>query len=657
MGGVGVISDVTRNLLNSYIENLNIQNEFARSHELEALELLDLLDRTRQKWAEEVRKNVLLQKQTESLESELNALRNDLLASNEQLRHARAQIVALVSEKEDLKLECSEMDRKFRLVKELLKNEFSHLSSEQKLHLAFLNHGNYLPKHSTVPQSCKLSRVQDDEVDYDKTEETMNHSLLGEETTVECRLRNGKVYRRSQINTDRVVALKRTKTDDDTSTKALAEEKGMPAKRIKDSAFVNTNTLVTTLTVSTADEVQHTPTRVSLNRSFSEPDFLASEKRIGATLNDNPLSSQCTASSVIDIRTPLVPLRSWTRGSSIECRNHTFTHYTSIIGDKCDVCVRWIGIGGKPAFKCIDCNLHLHKACASRAPLPCVPHVPTPRTPGKQKPRLKDFCPTSQPMIPHLIIHCVLALEKYYLHSEGLYRVPGQESQILKLLNEFRNSRFRPRLKFQDPETITGCIKRFLKQLRDSLIPSSSWDEFVAAAKEKNQKAIDRCVNDLPIPNRDTLAFLCSHFQKVCESSDRNRMTPEVLARSVAPTIVGRSPMRAINFAQGNDEAAKQTQVMLALLNMPHDYWPRFYSCGGTIPPSVQTSRILMPSEKQRIAEKKFEGVIPLICHNETRISPSAADRSILGPIRTPPIGFKTKQLTYHRKNICLNPY
>lgn len=68
----------------------------------------------------------------------------------------------------------------------------------------------------------------------------------------------------------------------------------------------------------------------------------------------------------------------------------------------------------------------MHKACASRAPVPCIPPISTPRaTSRQQRPRLKDFCPTSQPMIPYSIIYCVIAIERHFLDVEGLYRKPG----------------------------------------------------------------------------------------------------------------------------------------------------------------------------------------------------------------------------------------
>lgn len=100
--------------------------------------------------------------------------------------------------------------------------------------------------------------------------------------------------------------------------------------------------------------------------------------------------------------------------------------------------------------------------------MPCVPMVPTPqKNNAKQRPRLADLCPETEPKIPGQLIRCVVALERGFLTTVGLYRVPGCDSEVKKLKDNF-NSKYVPKLDQTDPETITGYIKKFLRDLRVS---------------------------------------------------------------------------------------------------------------------------------------------------------------------------------------------
>lgn len=70
----------------------------------------------------------------------------------------------------------------------------------------------------------------------------------------------------------------------------------------------------------------------------------------------------------------------------------------------------------------------------------------------------------------------------------------------------------------EDTNVLASCVKKFLGQLKEPLIPATSWQEFVRAAETVDgvvdMNALHQAIADLPLPNKDTLAFLILHLQR-----------------------------------------------------------------------------------------------------------------------------------------------
>lgn len=183
------------------------------------------------------------------------------------------------------------------------------------------------------------------------------------------------------------------------------------------------------------------------------------------------------------------------------------------------------------------------------------------------------------PMVPSLVVHCANEVEARGLDEVGIYRVPGSDKEVralkvsktfvslkkltywlidikfihliilwtflsfnldlfdnilcLCVINIFAPFNFEcnPQEKFlrgkgvpnlsmiTDIHIICGCLKEFLRSLREPLVTYSLWWKFVSAAgvmDEEMRRAnlIQVIVSDLPQPNRDTLAFVILHLQR-----------------------------------------------------------------------------------------------------------------------------------------------
>ncbi len=102
----------------------------------------------------------------------------------------------------------------------------------------------------------------------------------------------------------------------------------------------------------------------------------------------------------------------------------------------------------------------------------------------------------------------------------------------------------------------------------------TSFQDFVDAATNPDttdgEAALYQAISELPLPNRDTLAFLMLHLQTVASNSLLNKMDASNLARILGPTILGYATNDPVS------EAPMQQSVVSTLIGISSDYWSRF---------------------------------------------------------------------------------
>lgn len=90
--------------------------------------------------------------------------------------------------------------------------------------------------------------------------------------------------------------------------------------------------------------------------------------------------------------------------------------------------------------RCGDCKASSHVECRDAVPVPCIPDVATPR--GERTLRLVDLVGQTPPLVPALVVRCVLEVERRGLMELGLYRVPGAEKDVRALRVSAYNSKY-----------------------------------------------------------------------------------------------------------------------------------------------------------------------------------------------------------------------
>ncbi|XP_074624560.1 rac GTPase-activating protein 1-like [Acropora palmata] len=268
-------------------------------------------------------------------------------------------------------------------------------------------------------------------------------------------------------------------------------------------------------------------------------------------------------------------------GQARRDKKHAFCSKTVIKPETCQPCNRRIKFG-KLALKCKDCRAVCHPDCKDHLPLPCVPTKDTPGSAGKRArdENIEFYAPTTSPMVPEIVVKCIDEVERRGLSEVGIYRVPGAERSVRELKEKLLLGKIPDLRQVSDIHVVCGLLKDFLRNLAEPLLTYELWSKFVDAANKTDEddsaSATYQAVSELPQANRDTLAFLVVHLQKVSHCTEC-KMSASNLAKVFGPTIVGNSSTN-LEPMQLLQEAKWQPKVVERLLSMPLDYWNQFIS-------------------------------------------------------------------------------
>ncbi|KAL0955139.1 hypothetical protein HGRIS_004053 [Hohenbuehelia grisea] len=150
--------------------------------------------------------------------------------------------------------------------------------------------------------------------------------------------------------------------------------------------------------------------------------------------------------------------------------------------------------------------------------------------------------------VPTIVERCCQAIEKYGIHTQGIYRLSGTTSKVNNLKQ--RMDKDLDSVDLDAPEwsgdinNVTSVLKMWLRELPDPLLTDKLHQGFIEAAKVENDRLrhirLHERVNDLPDPNYATLKYFLGHLHRITQQADLNSMTMQNLAIVFGPTLFGR---------------------------------------------------------------------------------------------------------------------
>jgi Ran GTPase-activating protein (RanGAP) involved in mRNA processing and transport len=193
---------------------------------------------------------------------------------------------------------------------------------------------------------------------------------------------------------------------------------------------------------------------------------------------------------------------------------------------------------------------------------------------------INDACLKANQHVP-IVMEKIIEELKNKLDTEGLFRIPGQQTEIQKLKEAFDRGDVVD-LKDRDPHLLTGTLKLYLRGLSDPLIPVAFYDRFVqisqnSGGKEAMVPKIRDAVKELPKTIRLSLGYMMAFLKEVTKHTNKNKMEATNLALSIAPTLFRKVDSKEDSSAKSMARAASDDLTSMSSANTVVETMIQYY--------------------------------------------------------------------------------
>ncbi|XP_005096119.2 rho GTPase-activating protein 17 [Aplysia californica] len=136
---------------------------------------------------------------------------------------------------------------------------------------------------------------------------------------------------------------------------------------------------------------------------------------------------------------------------------------------------------------------------------------------------------------------CVLTLLEIGMEEEGLFRIAGAAIKLKKLKASFDANAVDMAEFGNDPHTVAGALKQYLRELPEPLLTYALYDEFMQAVglpQDQRLQTLWVVINKLPKANYNNFRYLIKFLAKLAEKSDINKMKPSNIAIVIGPNLL-----------------------------------------------------------------------------------------------------------------------